>query len=91
MTPRLHLAGRTVELLPGETVLAGLERAGVPMLYSCRDGCCQACIVRAEGPIPPESQRGLLAALRAQGALLSCQCVPRADLIIHLPGEKHRG
>lgn len=38
-------SGRVVEVGGGESVLEALERAGVPMLSSCREGTCGTCEV----------------------------------------------
>jgi CDP-4-dehydro-6-deoxyglucose reductase, E3 len=76
-----------LELLPGESVLDGLLRAGLPVASSCRAGVCQSCLVQVtRGAIPQRAQLGLKAALREQGYMLACQAVPSDALTISLAG-----
>ena len=73
--------GQVFELLPGETVLEGLERQGHAVRSFCRAGVCQSCILKARcGALPSASQRELRPSLRAQGMFLSCVCRPDGDL-----------
>jgi ferredoxin len=88
MSPRVILKKSEIELLPGETVLAALHRAGIPVLYSCESGYCHGCILRGKGTIPPQSQKGLSDVLTECGCFLACQCVPTEDLRVFLPGER---
>jgi CDP-4-dehydro-6-deoxyglucose reductase len=76
MSPRIILKKTEVEMQPGETVLAALQRAGIPMLYSCESGYCHGCILRGIGNIPPRAQNGLPDVLKECGCFLACQCVP---------------
>lgn len=86
---RLVCDGRELELAPGISVLTALIEAGVKVPNSCRAGACQACLVQVtDGVVPEGAQRGLKDALRAQGYILACQAVPRADLAISLAGAK---
>jgi ferredoxin-NADP reductase len=78
----LRLGDREIPLQAGETVLAGLERAGVDVASGCRAGSCCKCMLRADAP-PPESQRSLRPALRAQGFFLACQARPTGPLVLH--------
>lgn len=81
MSPRVHFAGTPYDLLPGETLLAGLSRQGVTIPSFCRTGVCQTCLVRAtSGQPPPESQLGVADALVQRGCFLACQCVPDGPL-----------
>lgn len=81
MSPRVHFAGSPYDLLPGETLLAGLARQGVNIPSFCRTGVCQTCLVRATSGQPPrESQVGVAGALVQRGCFLACQCVPDAPL-----------
>jgi len=68
-----------IALLEGETVLEGLERAGLDVASGCRAGTCCKCMLQAEDP-PPDSQRGLRPTLRAQGYFLACQARPEGTL-----------
>jgi ferredoxin-NADP reductase len=40
---RLNRSGRTVRVAPGRSVLESIEAAGVPVLFSCREGTCGTC------------------------------------------------
>jgi CDP-4-dehydro-6-deoxyglucose reductase, E3 len=81
MSQRVHFAGTPYELLPGETLLAGLSRQGVMIPSFCRTGVCQTCLVRATSGQPPrQSQAGVADALVQRGCLLACQCVPDGPL-----------
>lgn len=74
-----------IALVPGETVLAALERSGVTVPSSCRAGACQSCLVQVtRGEVPARSQLGLKESLRARGFVLSCQAVPTADLEVEV-------
>jgi NAD(P)H-flavin reductase len=78
---RVGFGGRSFELLPGETVLSGLERQGVAVPAFCRTGVCQTCVLRAtQGRPPPRSQVGLAESWAEQGCFLACQCVPDEPL-----------
>jgi CDP-4-dehydro-6-deoxyglucose reductase, E3 len=81
MSQRVHFAGTPYDLLPGETLLAGLSRQGVMIPSFCRTGVCQTCLVRATGGKPPrQSQAGVADALVQRGCFLACQCVPDGPL-----------
>ncbi len=81
MKLRIHYEGTPYELLPGETVLAGLQRQGVPIPSFCRTGVCQTCLVRASSGRPPaNSQVGLRETWVERGCFLACQCVPTEPL-----------
>lgn len=71
--------GRTIPLADGESVLEGLERAGIDVPSGCRAGTCCKCMLQAQDP-PPESQRSLRPTLRAQGYFLACQARPTGVL-----------
>src|SRR5688572_9782634 len=83
--------GKTIELLPGETVLGGIEREGGEVPFFCRRGVCQACVLRAsKGNVPPLSQKGLREAHRRQAFFLSCVCQPGEDLEVERCGISER-
>src|SRR3954469_20308037 len=81
MGPRVQFENTSYELLPGETLLAGLARQGVEIPSFCRTGVCQTCLVRAtRGRPPPSSQAGVAATWAERGCFLACQCVPDGPL-----------
>lgn len=83
--------GKTIELLPGETVLGGIERQGGEVPFFCRRGVCQACVLRAtKGSVPPLAQKGLREAHRRQAYFLSCVCQPGEDLEVERCGMSER-
>lgn len=83
MSARIRRGDLDLALEPGETVLAGLLRAGVPAASSCRAGACQACMLRASAGDPgAAAQQGLAPALREQGYFLACMARPAGDLVI---------
>src|SRR3954465_3484556 len=85
MSMRVEFGGQAYELLPGETLLAGLERQGVAVPAFCRTGVCQTCVLRAKRGRPPaRSQVGLEERWVEQGCFLSCQCVPEEPLEVEL-------
>ncbi|MCC5876121.1 MAG: 2Fe-2S iron-sulfur cluster binding domain-containing protein, partial [Candidatus Sumerlaeia bacterium] len=87
MTVKITINDQCISINPGESVLDALERSGIAILYSCRSGICQSCLVKAqEGAIPPRAQAGLKESLKAQGYFLSCVCEPLEDMCIALPG-----
>jgi NAD(P)H-flavin reductase/ferredoxin len=73
--------GETFELLPGETVLAGIERQGLSVPSLCRRGVCQSCVLKARrGALPAVSQKGLKDSAKQQSFFLACVCKPLGDL-----------
>jgi len=83
MGPRVQFEGTSYELLPGETLLAGLERQGVEIPAFCRTGVCQTCLLRATSGRPPaSSQAGVAATWAERGCFLACQCVPEGPLAV---------
>ncbi len=81
----LTVDGRKLDIRPDETVLDALLRHGLSASFSCRQGVCQSCIMRAVKGTPDEqSTRELKNTLAAQGYFLSCQCKPKNDLELTL-------
>lgn len=81
--PDLKFEGAVLNLAPGQTVLAALEAAGVPVESSCRAGACQTCVLQLiEGEVPAVAQAGLSAAAKAQGLFMSCVCTPEGPLTV---------
>jgi len=87
--PRIDCDGRSLELLPGQTVLDVLLKADIAVPTSCRAGACQACLVQAtRGTPPPASQQGLKEALKLQGYFMACQARPDSDLEVSLANAR---
>lgn len=70
----LLLAGETLDVLPGETVLDCLVRHQVEVKSGCKAGACQSCLVRTNDVPPAKSQKGLRQDLIDRGYFMSCQC-----------------
>ena len=85
---RINFAGANYPLSPGESVLECLERAGYEIPFSCRNGVCLTCMMRArEGELPKAAQRDLRQGQRQQGYFLPCVCHPEGDLDIESPSD----
>jgi ferredoxin-NADP reductase/ferredoxin len=83
--------GKTIALQPGQTVLAGLEEAGVTVETSCRAGVCQSCLMQVvEGTPPKRAQQGLSPSQVARGLFMPCVCTPEGDLTVARAGDAHQ-
>ena len=86
--------GEQVHLAPGETILAGLFKAGYAYTIGCRRGGCAICKVDAiEGEFSyerPIADTVITEEERSDGTCLSCRAVPEGDLTITLRGETVR-
>ncbi|ASM75918.1 hypothetical protein VITFI_CDS0139 [Vitreoscilla filiformis] len=73
-------------LRPGESLLDALLRQGAEVMFSCRGGVCQVCLLHSTaGSVPAAAQQGLAPGLVQAGYLMACQCHPDADLVVHQP------
>ena len=80
--------GKTIALQPGQTVLAGLEEAGVAVETSCRAGVCQSCLMQVvEGAPTKRSQPGLSPSQVARGLFMPCVCTPEGDMTLARAGD----
>lgn len=69
-----------------ESILDCLLRHGVAIPYSCRNGVCQTCLMRAVDGIPTvASQKGLKQSQASQNYFLACACYPEKDMEIVRP------
>ncbi len=85
----LSIDGQEIVCQESETVLDAALRCGVPARYSCRNGICQSCMLRATAGQPSEmSQKGLKPAVASQGYFLACQHVPTESLTVSLDEAK---
>ena len=68
------------ELLPDESLLAGLERTNHAVEYQCRSGYCGSCRVKLlAGRV---SYREMPMAFIAEGEVLACCCVLESDVAV---------
>jgi ferredoxin-NADP reductase/ferredoxin len=74
---------------PDETVLETLLRENVQVPYGCRQGLCQACLMRSlDNPPPVSAQTGLKDTLQKQNYFLACVCHPEQDMTVALPDQQ---
>lgn len=60
-----------------QILLEQLEQQGIRIPYSCRAGICGSCrMTLVEGEVAPLKK----SAVTAEGAILSCSCIPKSDL-----------
>jgi len=86
--PVVRYRDKIFDITEKQSVLYCLTRNGVPIPYSCGNGVCQTCLMRAvEGEPPQDAQKGLKDSLVMQSYFLACACYPKNDLEVALPGE----
>jgi ferredoxin len=73
----LNRSGRTVSVPAGRSVLASIEAAGVPVLFSCREGTCGTCETQVLDGEPDHRDSLLTPDERAAGDTMMI-CVSRA-------------
>ena len=80
--------GRSLDVNPGESILAAAMRHGVNLTYVCRNAVCGTCkgslfagTVDYGKPEPP----GLTTEEKTLGLILLCQAIPTSDLRIRAP------
>jgi CDP-4-dehydro-6-deoxyglucose reductase len=84
-TVTLKTSGRRFAVAPDETVLEAAQRAGVALPYSCRAGVCGSCkaiLLEGQCDYPRNPPLALDAGALARHAVLTCQAVPRSDLLL---------
>ena len=83
----LIFEGVPIEAPEGQSVLAALEAAGIPLDNSCRAGVCQSCLVQSTDGAPPKAaQAGLSKALALDGYFMACVCIPQEPMTIGRAG-----
>lgn len=79
----------TFSCQPDGTVLETLLRENVQVPNGCRQGLCQACMMRSlDNPPPVSAQSGLKDTLQKQNYFLSCICRPEQDMTVTLPNQQ---
>jgi NAD(P)H-flavin reductase/ferredoxin len=79
----------TFSCQPGESVLETLLRENIQVPNGCRQGLCQACLMRSLDNSPPVSaQAGLKDTLQKQNYFLACVCHPEQDMTVALPNHQ---
>jgi CDP-4-dehydro-6-deoxyglucose reductase len=77
--------GHTFQVEAGENLLAAALHKGVGLPYGCRNGQCGSCAAKLEeGEVvyPNGAPQALLG--QPEGTCLTCQAVPRSDLVIRV-------
>jgi len=83
---KILFQGKTYTCKDDETVLEALLRANINVSFSCRNGICHSCLLRATKGTPSKrSQKSLKASLSGKGFFLACKCRPESDLEIEMP------
>lgn len=90
MTYRITLpqAARSIEALPGETILAAALREGVSYPHGCQRGRCGSCksgLLDGQIEMLPHSPFALEASERQQGLVLACRALPTTDVTVYWP------
>lgn len=93
-TVTIDPTGERVHLDPGETILAGLYKAGYAFTVGCRRGGCAICKVDAVAGTftynRPVADSVITDEERADHTCLTCRAVPEGDVTIRLRGETLR-
>ncbi|MCZ4431287.1 FAD-binding oxidoreductase [Agrobacterium sp. SOY23] len=77
--------GRAFPCVPGQTLLAAANGAGIPFAQSCHEGVCGKCRTSIlSGPFAFAGSGTFSDAEIAAGWVLACQTLPRGDLEINL-------
>ena len=96
MTIRADIAGHSVEMQQGETLLDAALRSGLDFPHSCRVGGCGSCKCRVQKGAVRELTETAYLLTQAEldaGTVLACQSVPREDVVVDVelargvPGE----
>ncbi len=86
--PHITLGETQITCPDGEVLLDSLLKAKLHIPYSCRQGLCQACMLRSLDVTPPAAaQIGLKDTLQRQNYFLACRCHPEQDMHIALPDQ----
>lgn len=89
---RIEPGGVEANLLPGEAILAGLNRCGITVRkIGCRRGGCGICKTDlVSGTVTYErvvAESVLSTEEREQGKCLTCRAVPEGDVTVHLSDD----
>lgn len=82
---KIASSGHVFKARPGETVLAAGLRQGIVLPYSCKNGTCANCkceVIEGSLDYPYNPPQALDLEDLASGHALTCQAVPKSDLVI---------
>ncbi len=86
---RITIGESTFSCQADESVLETLLKENIQIPFGCRQGVCQACLMRSLDNPPPESaQIGIKHTLQAQNYFLACVCHPEQDMTVALPNQQ---
>lgn len=81
----LPLAGRTIQVQPGQTILAAALAQGVDYPYICRSGRCGSCksrLVSGSVTLLPHARFALSEQEKASGLILACRATPQTEVTV---------
>jgi NAD(P)H-flavin reductase/ferredoxin len=87
MNVRFEPIGEEIQCAPDETVLDAAFRAGLNLVYGCREGQCSACkcfLMEGEVALKRYSNFALSDSEQAGGYSLMCRAMPEQDLVVEL-------
>jgi len=83
----LTIDGKDYLCRKSETVLEAAFRHNIRLSFSCQEGVCQSCLIKAVAGTPSAlSQRDIKSTLAAQGYFLACRHKLSEDLTVTLDG-----
>jgi ferredoxin len=75
--------GKSVQIIPGETVHAAAAKLGLHIPKACGMGICGTCkVMKTAGEVTMEHNGGITDEDVAEGYILSCCSVPQGDVVI---------
>lgn len=76
-------SGKSVQVLPGETVHAAASRLGLNIPKACGVGICGTCkVMKKSGEVNIQQNGGITEEDLAEGYILSCCSTPLSDLTV---------
>jgi len=87
--PSVTYLGNTYQCGSSETVLDVLLRNGLDVPYSCQEGFCHTCVMRAlKGSPSSESQEDMTPEEKSKNDFLACKCKVQSDIEVGIPGSE---
>jgi naphthalene 1,2-dioxygenase ferredoxin reductase component len=86
-SPVVHLPqiGQTIDLEPGQTILAGALAKGIPFPHCCRSGQCGQCksrLIEGEVSLLDHTEFALSSEEKANGQILACCALPQGPVSV---------
>ena len=86
--PIIQYKNHSYDCAPEETVLQAFLRHGIDIPFSCKNGICHVCLMRAidhQGSLPEKAQKGLKQRLIDKQYFKACCCQPQSDMQVEAP------